>query len=156
MSLAVGAQAPDFELFDADRNLVSLASYRGSTVLLAFFPAAFTGVCKAELCSFQSALQRLNSAKAKVLAIAADQPFANKAFADANGLTFPILSDYTRRAIHAYDVAFENFAGLPGYTSSSRATFVIDAGGEIRYAHVTENPGVEPNYDEIFAAIEAL
>lgn len=155
MALSVGTIAPDFELFDQDKNTLKLSAYRGQKVVLVFFPAAFTGVCKAEVCSFQSAIQRLNGMNAKVVAISRDQPFANKAFATANGLEFPIGSDYTLDVIKAYDVVFENFAGLPGYTTSSRATFVIDSTGTVAYVHVTENPGVEPNYDEIYAAVEA-
>jgi peroxiredoxin len=155
MSLSIGSTAPDFTLFDADKNQVQLSMFRGRKVVLAFFPAAFTGVCKAELCSFQNAIQRLNDMNAVVLAIAADQPFANKAFADANGLSFPVLSDYTRSTINAYDVALADFAGLPGYTASHRATYVIDGSGIVQFVDVTENPGIEPNYDAIYAAVEA-
>jgi peroxiredoxin len=155
MALAIGTPAPDFTLQDGDRNAVSLSAQRGSKVVLAFFPAAFTGVCKAELCSFQNAIQRLNGMNAKVLAVAADAPFSNKAFAEANGLTFPVLSDYSRETIKAYDVALEDFAGLSGYTASQRATFVIDADGVIRHVDVTENPGIEPNYDAIYVSARA-
>lgn len=156
MALSVGTPAPDFTLLDSAKNPVTLSSLKGQTVILAFFPAAFTGVCKAEMCSFQSAIQRLNSAKATVLGVSADIPFSNAAFAETNGLTFPLLSDFNLDTIRAYDVAFENFAGIQGLTRSSRATFVIDAEGIIRHVDVTENPGVEPNYDEIYAAAEAL
>lgn len=156
MALSVGTPAPDFTLLDTTKTPVTLSSFKGQTVILAFFPAAFTGVCKAEMCSFQSAIQRLNSAKAAVLGVSADIPFSNGAFAEANGLTFPLLSDFNLDTIRAYDVLFENFAGIQGLTRSSRATFVIDAEGIIRHVHVTENPGVEPNYDEIYAAAESL
>lgn len=156
MSLAIGSIAPDFTLFDADKNQVQLSSFRGRKVVLAFFPAAFTGVCQAELCSFQRSIQRLNDMNAVVLAVTADQPFANKAFADANGLTFPVLSDYTRGTINAYDVALADFAGLPGYTASQRATYVLDADGVVRFVDVTENPGIEPNYDAIYEAVESV
>jgi peroxiredoxin len=152
MALSVGTTAPDFTLFDQNKQPVALSSFRGQKVIIAFFPAAFTGVCQAELCSFQSAIQRLNGMNAQVLAIAADIPFSNHAFAAANGLTFPILSDFSLSTINAYDVALPNFAGIEGLTRSVRATFVVDADGIIRHAEVTANPGVEPNYDEIFAA----
>lgn len=155
MALTVGSPAPDFTLVDTDRNPVTLSAHKGNKVILAFFPAAFTGVCQAELCSFQNAMQRLNAANATVLAVAADGPFANKAFAEANNLSFPILSDHQRTAIGAYGVALPDFAGIPGYTASQRATFVIDAEGVIRHVDVTANPGLEPNYDDIFAAVEA-
>lgn len=156
MALAVGSAAPDFTLLDSQKQPVTLSTFRGQKVILAFFPAAFTGVCQAELCSFQSALQRLNGMSAQVLAVSADIPFANAAFAAANNLTFPILSDWSLSTINAYDVALPNFAGIEGLTRSVRATFVIDAEGVIRYADVTPNPGVEPNYDEIYAAAESI
>lgn len=156
MALTVGSTAPDFTLLDHNKQPVTLSSFRGQKVVLAFFPAAFTGVCQAEMCSFQSAIQRLNTVNAQVLAISADIPFSNNAFAAANGLTFPLLSDWSLATINAYDVALANFAGIEGLTRSVRATFVIDAEGVIRHADVTANPGVEPNYDEIYAAVEAL
>jgi peroxiredoxin len=156
MALAVGTTAPDFTLLGTDMKPVSLSSFKGQKVVLAFFPAAFTGVCKAELCSFQNAIQRLNGMNATVIGVSADLPFSNNAFAAANGLTFPVVSDWNLATIRAYDVELPNFAGIEGLSRSTRATFVIDADGVIRYAHVTENPGVEPNYDEIYAAVEAL
>lgn len=153
MALAVGTPAPDFTLVGTDMKPVSLSSFAGKTVVVAFFPAAFTGVCKDELCTFQGALQRLNAVDAAVLAVSADIPFANKAFADANGLQFPILSDFTLSTINAYDVAFENFAGIAGLTRSHRATFVVGPDGTITYCEVTENPGVLPNFDALYAAL---
>jgi peroxiredoxin len=156
MALTAGTTAPDFTLYDQQKQPVTLSSFRGQKVVLAFFPAAFTGVCQAELCSFQSALQRLNDMNAQVLAVAGDLPFANAAFASANGLTFPLLSDWSISTIHAYDVALADFAGIEGLTRSVRATFVIDAEGVIRHVDVTPNPGIEPNYDEIYAATASI
>lgn len=151
MALSIGMQAPDFTLLDTAQKPVSLSSYRGQRVLVAFFPAAFTGVCKAELCAFQESIQQLNSAGVQVLAISADLPFANGGFASANNLTFPVLSDWTLETIKAYGVPFNNFAGIQGLTRSERATFIIDANGIIEFVDVTEHPGVEPNYKELFA-----
>ncbi|MBU3742150.1 MAG: peroxiredoxin [Candidatus Kapabacteria bacterium] len=156
MALALGSTAPDFTLLDAHKQPVTLSSFRGQTVILAFFPAAFSGVCTAELCSFQNAMQRLNGMAAQVLAVSADLPFANAAFAAANNLTFPLLSDWNLSTINSYDVALPNFAGIEGLTRSVRATFVIDAEGVIRHVDVTPNPGVEPNYDDIYAAAESI
>lgn len=153
MALAVGTPAPDFTLVGTDMNPVSLSSFAGKTVVVAFFPAAFTGVCKDELCTFQGALQRLNAVDATVLAVSADIPFANKAFAEANGLQFPILSDFTLSTINAYDVAFDNFAGIAGLTRSHRAIFVVGPDGTINYCEVTANPGVLPNFDALYAAL---
>ncbi len=104
--------APDFTLVDTGRTAHSLSQYRGKKVVLAFYPAAFTGVCQKELCTFQDSLTKLNDANAVVLGISMDSPFANGAFASQNNVTFPLLSDYQRTAIKAYDVALPNFAGL--------------------------------------------
>ena len=95
MSL-VGQTAPDFTLFDTARKQVTLSSLRGQQVVLAFFPAAFTGVCEKELCTFRDSMAELNGLNATVLAISVDAPFSNAGFATKNGLTFPVLSDYTR------------------------------------------------------------
>nr|WP_293272022.1 peroxiredoxin [Nannocystis sp.] len=83
----IGDKAPDFDLPNHKRERVSLASLRGKTVVLAFFPAAFTGVCEKELCSFRDSLAALNDLNATVLGISVDAPFSNAAFAERNQLT---------------------------------------------------------------------
>ncbi len=154
--LQTGDQAPDFSLPNHKRESVSLASLRGKTVVLAFFPAAFTGVCEKELCSFRDSLTSLNDLNATVLGVSVDAPFANAAFAERNSLNFPLLSDYKREAVKAFDVALDDFAGMPGYTAAKRSVFVIDPEGKIQYAWVGPNPGVEPNYDEVKQAVAKL
>jgi peroxiredoxin len=156
MALSVGAKAPEFKLVDADKKEHTLSEYLGKKTVLSFFPGAFTGVCTKEMCAFRDSMANLNGMNAQVIGICPDSPFAIKVFAETNKLTFPILSDYTRTAIKAYDVLLENFAGLPGYVSSQRAVFVLDKSGIIKYVHVTANPGVEPVYDEINKALNSL
>ncbi len=152
MSL-IGKFAPDFALPNTRRESVSLSALRGKQVVLAFFPAAFTGVCKKELCTFQSALAELNSANATVLGISVDSPFSSGAFAAANGVTFDILSDYARTAVAAYGIELHDFAGMEGYTASKRAVFVVDEEGRVSYEWVGPNPGVEPDYAAVKAAL---
>ena len=152
--LDVGTKAPEFNLLKNKSDRVSLASLRGKKVVIAFFPAAFTSVCEKELCSFRDSLAELNGLDATVLGISVDAPFSNVAFAEKNKLTFPVLSDYTREATRAYDVALDDFAGMVGYTAAKRAVFVVDKEGVIRYAWVGPNPGVEPDYDAIEAALK--
>lgn len=155
MVAAVGQQAPDFETVDHKREKVSLESLRGKRVVLAFFPAAFTGVCEKELCTFRDALASFNDLDAVVLGVSVDAPFANAAFADKNGVNFKILSDYSRSMVNAYGVAHEDFAGMPGYTAAKRSVFVIDKDGKLAWSWVAENPGVEPNYDDVKKAVAA-
>ncbi|MBK9758262.1 MAG: peroxiredoxin [Nannocystis sp.] len=152
----IGDKAPDFDLPNHKRERVSLASLRGKTVVLAFFPAAFTGVCEKEMCSFRDSLAALNDLNATVLGISVDAPFSNAAFAQRNELNFPLLSDYLREAVRAYGVAHDDFAGLPGYTAAKRSVFVIDPNGTLQYRWVGPNPGVEPNYEEVKQAVGSI
>ena len=152
MSL-VGQTAPDFTLLNTAREPVTLSGLRGKKVILAFFPAAFTGVCKKELCTFQDSLAGLNDANATVLGISVDAPFSNGAFAKDNGVSFDILSDYARTAVAAYGVELHDFAGMAGYPASKRAVFVVDTEGTVTYEWVGPNPGVEPDYDAVKAAL---
>jgi peroxiredoxin len=152
----VGTQAPDFTLHNTKREAVTLSELRGAPVVLAFIPAAFTGVCEKELCTFRDALANFNKMSAKVFGISVDAPFSNAAFAEKNGLTFDLLSDYARAAVKAYDIAHDDFAGMTGYTAAKRSVFVIDGEGVIRYRWVAPNPGVEPDYAEVQAEVAKL
>jgi len=153
MSL-VGQSAPDFTLFDTGRNKVTLSEVNaGDKVVIAFFPAAFTGVCEKELCRFESDADVLSGLGAKVLAISVDAPFSNAAFAARTGATYPVLSDYSRSTVEAYGVALHDFAGMPGYTASKRAVFIVD-NGVVTYEWVGPNPGVEPDYEAVAAALK--
>lgn len=153
--IAIGSKAPEFNLFNQKRERVSLEGQRGKKVVVAFFPAAFTSVCERELCTFRDSLAALDDIGATVLAVSVDAPFANAAFVDKNKLNFSVLSDYAREATRAYGVAIENFAGMPGYTASNRAVFVVSGEGVITYAWVGPNPGVEPDYEEVKRAVAA-
>ena len=86
----IGDKAPEFNLLNTKRERVSLAGLSGQTVVLAFFPAAFTGVCEKELCSFRDSLTALNDLNAAVLGLSVDAPFSNGAFAERNQLNFPL------------------------------------------------------------------
>jgi peroxiredoxin len=152
MSL-VGQSAPDFTLPNQAREAVTLSALRGSKVVLAFFPAAFTGVCQKELCTFQDSLAALNGANAKVYGISVDSPFSNAAFANQNGVQFDVLSDYGRAAVQAYGIAHDDFAGMSGYTAAKRSVFIVDEEGTVTYAWVAPNPGVEPDYAAVQAAL---
>ncbi len=154
MTLKVGDKAPEFKLIDTERKERTLGEFLGKKTILAFFPGAFTGACTKEMCTFQDSLSNLNSMNAQVVGISVDSPFSNKGFADANRLTFPLLSDYTRSVSRQYTGVYDDFAGLKGYTASKRAVFVLDKNGVVKYAWISEtNPGAEPPYDEVNKAV---
>jgi peroxiredoxin len=149
LSVEVGQNPPDFQLPDQERRQRTLKDFLGKKTVLAFFPGAFTSVCTKEMCAFRDSMQALNNMNAQVVAISVNDPFTNKAFAEANKLQFPILSDYTRETIRRFNVFHDNFAGLTGYTAAKRSVFVLDDKGIVRHKWVSEDPGKQPDYDDI-------
>jgi peroxiredoxin len=140
--------APDFTLTAHDKSTVTLSEMRGERIILAFYPAAFTGVCTKEMCTFTDAMAGLDAAGASVLGISVDSPFSNGAFASENGIGFPLLSDVHRDAVNAYGVALDDFV-IAGYTVAQRSVFVVEADGSIGFAWVADNPGQEPDYEAV-------
>ena len=103
MAAELGAKAPDFTLPNQDRQPVTLSEeLKNGPVVLAFFPAAFSGTCTTEICTFRDSIARLNRASARVLGISVDTFFALKAWADAQHLTFPLLSDFNKVVIREH------------------------------------------------------
>ncbi len=85
----------------------------------------------------------------QIVGISVDSPFALTGWAQANGITFDLLSDYKKECIKLFDVEFHGLAGMEGYVSSTRAVFIADSSGEITYKWIAENPGVLPDFEEI-------
>jgi len=152
----VGDKAPDFTLPDTKLKPRSLKEFLGNKIVLAFFVGAFTSVCTKEMCAFRDSMARLTDLKAQIVGIAVSDPFSNKAFAEKNMLSFPILSDYNREIIKTYGIELPDFAGLKGYTTSKRAIFILDRMGTVRYVWISDNPAVEPNYSEIESYLEKM
>ncbi len=99
MSVDVGSKAPDFTLTSQDRQPVKLSEQKGQPVVLAFFPAAFSGVCTKELCTFRDSMERRDQAKAKGVGISVDTFFTEKAFHDEQGYNFELVSDFNKTEI---------------------------------------------------------
>jgi len=154
--VTVGDKAPDFTLPDTERKQRSLKEFLTGKTVLAFFVGAFTSVCTKEMCTFRDSMARLIDLDAQIVGIAVTDPFSNKEFAEKNRLTFPILSDYNRVVIRAYGIELPNFSGLPGYTTAKRAIFILDSVGIVRYVWITNDPAVEPNYEEIEAFLAKM
>jgi len=155
MSVEVGAKAPDFTLPNQDREPVTLsAELAKGPVVLAFFPAAFSSVCQTEMCTFRDSIADLNKSSAKVLGISVDTFFAQKAWADAQKLNFPLLSDFNKDVIRQYGVVNPDMIGLKEI--AKRAVFVIDKGGVVRHREVLEDARNEPDYGKVTQALAAL
>ncbi|HUK84378.1 MAG TPA: peroxiredoxin [Candidatus Acidoferrum sp.] len=152
----IGDEAQDFTLPDTNMEPRSLKEFRGKKVVLAFFVGAFTSTCTKEMCEFRDSMARLIDSDAQVIGVSVNDPFSNKGFAEKNRLPFPILSDYKREVIKTYGLEMSNFAGLDGYTVSKRSIFILDKNGIVRYVWVSDNPAVEPNYQEIQNVLQQI
>lgn len=137
MAVEVGTQAPDFTLNDYNKQEVTLSSFRGDKpVLLVFYPFAFSGICQGELCQVRDDLAQFQNDQVQVLGVSVDTPFSLKAWAEQQGYTFPLLSDFWPHGevAKAYGV-FNEKAGM-----ANRGTFLIDTDGIIRFAEMNQ-PG---------------
>lgn len=131
MALDPGAPAPDFELKDQTGQPVRLSDYRGKkAVVLVFYPFTFTGVCEGELCSIRDQIEQFQNDDVETIAVSIDSPFAHKVWAEQQGFTFPILSDFWPHGEVARTYGVFNEA----VGAAERGTFIIDRDGVIRYS----------------------
>ncbi|ELK53715.1 MULTISPECIES: redoxin domain-containing protein [Haloferax] len=158
--VSVGDAAPDFTapLTDIDGDIESFTlseNLDDAPIVLAFFPAAFTGTCTTEMCTFRDQMANFEDVGATVYGISIDTPFTLTEFAEQNGLNFGLISDTNRELVDAYDVTMD-FADLGVNRVAKRAVFVVDGDGEVTYAWVSDDPGVEPDYEAVEAAAGKL
>ncbi|MFP4368519.1 MAG: redoxin domain-containing protein [Candidatus Kapaibacterium sp.] len=151
-----GEKAPDFKVYTTRMQPFGLDQLMNNKTVLAFVPGAFTGVCTKEICSFRDDLKAFEELDADIAVVTTDSPFANAAWATEHEVTFPILADVSKETVKAFDVFYENFAGIQGFTVPKRAIFIIDEQGMVEYKWVAENPGLEPPYDEIKKALSEM
>ena len=158
MSINVGDVAPDFTLKSKsgdDLNDISLSDYKGQkNVVILFVPLAYTSVCTDELCSVSGGLGDYDALDAQVLGISVDSPFAQEAWAKDAGISIPLLSDFNKEVSAAYGSQFEDLIGFKGV--AKRSAFVVDKGGVVRFASVSDDPGVVPDFDAIKACLKEL
>ena len=155
MKIEIGQAAPDFALFDSEKNKVSLSEQKGKNILLLFFPQAFTGVCTAELCSIRDNIAVYNNTNATVFGISVDSVFTLEKFKSEQGYNFSLLSDFNKEVSTAYGAIYENWI-LDMRGVSKRSAFLIDKEGIVRYAEVLENPKDVPDFTAIQATLKSL
>ena len=155
MAVQVGRQAPDFTLYDSDKNKVTLSDLRDNNVLLLFFPLAFTSVCTAELCNIRDNLKMYEQLDVKPLGISVDSLYTLGKFKEEQHLNFQLLSDFNKEVSAQYGALYETFGfGMKGV--SKRAAFLIDRDGIIQYAEVLENASLQPDFEQIKVKLRAL
>jgi len=154
-TIQVGQPAPNFTLFNSDKQKVSLSDFAGQNVLLLFFPQAFTGTCTKDLCSTRDNIALYNQANAQVLGISVDSVFTLAKYKEDQHLNFPLLSDFNKTASATYGALYDNFV-FDMHGVSKRSAFVVDKEGIIRYAEVLETATDLPNFEAILKTLENL
>lgn len=132
--LTPGVTAPDFALADAEGRTVALADYRGRNVVVYFYPKAATPGCTTEACDFRDSLSALDAAGYAVIGISPDSIDEIRAFAEAEGLTFPLLADADAAVAKAWGVWGEKTVGDRTFDGVIRSTFVLDGDGVVQRA----------------------
>jgi peroxiredoxin len=144
-------QAPDFTLPSGPDTTFRLADLRGQPVVLAFYPADWSPVCSDQLSLYQAIAHEFDAYDAAVVGISVDGVWCHRAFAEARGLTFPLLSDFEPKG--EVSRAYRAYRTHDGF--SERALFVLDPAGAIEWREVVppeENPGA----DGILRALDSL
>jgi peroxiredoxin len=155
--VSVGDTVPEFTAPLANGEVAAFDvsdALADAPLVFAFFPGAFTSVCSSEMATFQERLGEFESAGASVYGISVDTPFAQNEFREQLNLSFGLLSDSNRELVDAFDVSMD-FASLGVDEVAKRAVFVVDGDGTVTYAWVSDDPGVEPDYDEVVEAVES-
>ncbi len=143
MALAVGTDAPAFTVKDTNGNTVSLADYKGKTVVLYFYPKDDTPGCTKQACSFRDASNEYQNKDVVVLGVSADDEASHQAFTQKYNLNFPLLADTNKTLIAAYDVDGGGYA--------KRVTYVIDGNGKI--VHVDANVNTSNHASDVLASL---
>ena len=140
--------------------MITLSEETGDqNILLLFVPMAFTGVCTEEFCALSAGLDSYTDLNCKVFGISGDNPFAQAAWAEKEGITLKLLSDYDHKTTEAYGISYDQFlpdknlimGGVP-----KRSAFLIDKNGVVQFAQVNESPGDLPDFDAIKAKLAEL
>lgn len=147
---AVGQTAPDFTLPSTSGENITLSSLRGKPVLVAFFPLAFSGTCTAELCEMRDDHDKFAQRGVTVLPISVDHTYSLKEYKAKHGMKTDLLSDFKRDVSRKYGVLFED------KFFSTRAYFLLDGNGVIRWEHVEANPGERRQDAELLEQIDRL
>jgi len=147
---AIGSLAPDFTVPSTSGSSVTLSSLRGSNVLLAFFPLAFTGTCTAEMCAFSDDFSRFRTSDTIVLPISVDSVPTLKEFKAKEKMTIDLLSDFKRDVSRAYGTLLED------KFFSKRAYVLIDKKGTVRWVHEESELGQRRDNAELLDQIGRL
>jgi len=152
--LAVGSKAPDFSIPDATGNMVSLKSFRGSWLVLYFYPRDNTSGCTLEAVDFTGLAHEFKKLKASIVGISPDTVDSHRTFIEKRGLGITLLSDSERSVVKQYGVwQIKKLYGKESY-GVVRSTFLIDPEGTIRQAW--EKVKVNGHADEVLESLRNM
>jgi glutaredoxin-dependent peroxiredoxin len=147
--LQVGQNAPDFTLFNAEKESITLSQFKGRNVVLLFYPKAFSGVCTKEFCDIRDNLHVYDNLNAEIIGISVDPASTLAEWKEIEGYTFNLISDIDKTVSKLYDTLYE--VGV-----SKRSAFVIDKEGILQYVEVLEDGYQVPNFENILSTLSAL
>jgi peroxiredoxin len=150
-ALPAGTPAPDFQLHSTPDQSVNLADFKGSPLIMAFYPADWSPVCTDQMALYNEILSEFQRFGAKLVGISVDSAWCHVAFAKDRNLHFPLLADFHPKGevAKSYGV-YDESIGM-----SERALFVLDGEGVISWSYVSPI-GVNPGADGILTALEAM
>lgn len=155
MKILIGAKAPEFTLYNSEKEKISLLNFRGRKVLILFFPLAFTGTCTRELCNIRDNITLYNDLNTEVLGISVDSLYALARYKEDQHINFNLLSDFNKEVSASYGSLYEIFDfEMKGV--GKRSAFVVDAEGMILYTEVLENAREIPDFNKIQHALRSL
>lgn len=154
MAVQEGDRAPGFTLPAAPGEEVDAGALFGrERVVLLFFPLAFSPVCTTEMGVFSNRWDRFADLDVRIFGVSVDSPFVTAKFREEEGIPFPILSDFNREVTPEWGVLHDELLGLEGV--AKRSVFVVGGDGVVSYRWVSDDPDVEPDYEQVRAAVEA-
>ena len=146
----VGSAAPDFTLPSTAGMDVTLSHLRGRTVLLAFYPLAFTSTCTKELCAFTEDFAQFEATGTVVLPISVDSVPTLREFKAKERIGLDLLSDFKREVSRRYGTLIEE------RFYSNRAYVLIDGNGIVRWTYAEETPSTRRENAELLAQLRKL
>jgi len=154
-TIRIGQKAPDFSLYNSDKQKVNLSDFKGKNVLLLFFPQAFTGTCTQELCSTRDNIALYDKTNAQVFGISVDSVFTLAKYKEEQHLNFPLLSDFNKDTATSYGTLYDTFAfEMKGV--AKRSAFIVDKEGIVQYAEVLEKASDLPDFSAIQKTLSEL
>src|SRR5690348_8690870 len=146
-----GQVAPEFTLPSSPEQMMSLAQLRGSPVILAFYPADWSPVCSDQMVLYEAIRPEFTTFGAQLVGVSVDGVWCHRAFAEHNGIRYPLLADFEPKGAVArqYGV-YEPECGV-----ADRALFVVDSDGVVAWSYLSP-PSVNPGADGILSALERL